>query len=156
RSVEDFAGKSVRIPSVEGYARSLEALGAVPTPVAWTETYMAFTQGVIDVVQSSLEGIKSERFTDGGKYIVNIGHNWEPTGLFIAEAAYETLTAEQKAALLESIGQANAEFWDQAVAGQAELKRELTEGGAEIYEGDPAPWREAILTNLVPSLEEEH
>lgn len=154
-SVEDFGGKTVRIPSVEGYALSLEALGAVPTPVAWTETYMAFSQGIIDVVQSSLSGIKSERFTDHGKYIMNIGHNWEPTGLFISEASWEKLNEEQQAALMESIVTANAEFWAAAEAGEETLKAELVDLGAVIYEGDPTPWREAIIENLTPKLAEE-
>lgn len=151
-SVEQFAGKTVRIPSVEGYSLSLKALGAVPTPVAWTETYMAFSQGIIDVVQSSLSGIKSERFTDHGKYIINIGHNWEPTGLFIADASWSKLNAEQQAALQESIVTANAEFWEAAQAGEETLKGELRDLGAEIYEGDPAPWRAAIIEKLVPEL----
>lgn len=153
--VEDIAGKSVRIPSVEGYARSLEALGATPTPVAWTETYVAFSQGVIDVVQSSLSGIKSEGFADIGKHIVNIGHNWEPTGLFISEARYQTLTDEEKAALHESITQANTEFWQKAVEGEEQLKEELRGDGAVIFEGDPGPWRAKIMSNLVPTLEAE-
>lgn len=153
--VEDIAGKAVRIPSVEGYARSLKALGATPTPVPWTETYVAFSQGVIDVVQSSLAGIKSEGFTEIGKHIVNIGHNWEPTGLFIGEAAYQRLTDDEKKALQESITQANAEFWQKAVEGEDKLKAELRAAGADIYEGDPGPWRDKIMTNLVPGLQSE-
>lgn len=153
--VEDIAGKSVRIPSVEGYARSLKALDATPTPVAWTETYVAFSQGIIDVVQSSLAGIKSEGFTDIGKHIVNIGHNWEPTGLFISEASYQRLTDDEKKVLQESITQANAEFWQKAVEGEEQLKAELRAAGADIYEGDPGPWRDKIMSNLVPGLQSE-
>ncbi|MBN9885856.1 TRAP transporter substrate-binding protein [Salipiger abyssi] len=153
--VEDIKGKKVRIPGVEGYALSLEALGAVPTPVAWTETYMAFSQGVIDVVQSSLSGIKSERFTDSGSYVVNIGHNWEPTGLFIAESAWEKLSEEQQTALMDSIVQANDEAWAKAAEGEEALKDDLRAAGAEIYEGDQGPWRESILENLVPTLAAE-
>ncbi|MBZ8135149.1 TRAP transporter substrate-binding protein [Afifella sp. IM 167] len=155
RTVEDMQGKKVRIPSVEGYARSLEALGAVPTPVAWTETYLAFSQGIIDVVQSSMSGIESERFTDSGKYILNTGHNWEPTGLFINEQVYESLSDEEKTALSEAVTEANAAAWVKAEKGEEELRKTLESRGAEIIDADPAPFRQKIIDNLGPKLEAE-
>ena len=154
-AVADIKGLKVRVPDIAGYVRSVKALDAAPTPIDWTDTYLAFSQGVVDVVQSSMDGIRSTKLTDHGKFILVTDHNWEPTGIIMNEKSYQKLTPEQRKILFDAAIEASEFYWKKAVEDDAAMRRTLMSQGAIVVEEDPAPWRDRILKGLVPDLEKE-
>ena len=54
RAIEDFNGLKIRTQQTPAYVQLFQAAGAIPTPIAWPETYLALQQGTVDASETGL------------------------------------------------------------------------------------------------------
>lgn len=101
RSPEDM--KELKIRTVENPAnmKFVEAFGAIPTPIAFGELYMALRQGVVDGAECSIALINDMKFYEVGKNVVLDGHIYTPLILFVNDEAWKKLSADQQQVLFE-------------------------------------------------------
>ena len=154
-TMQDIKGLKVRIPDVAGNARSLKALGATPTPINFADSYLAFSQGVVDAIPVSLDGIRSAKFTDIGKYVLITEHNWEPTGIYMNEKSYQKLSPAQQKIAFDAAIEASDFYWKKYMESEVGIRQLIKQRGGVLIETDPTPWREHIVNNLVPELDKE-
>jgi TRAP-type C4-dicarboxylate transport system substrate-binding protein len=57
RSPEDLEGLKLRVPELPTYIKSWKVFGANPTPIGYSDMFMALKQGVVDGQENPLEVI---------------------------------------------------------------------------------------------------
>ena len=104
-TVDDIAGLKLRTVPGESYMAIWEALGANPTPLAYSELYTALQQGVVDSAENDYTSfmLKEHHKTDNGKYITETHHDYTTRLLLMSGHFYDGLTDEQKAWIDEAV-----------------------------------------------------
>ena len=76
KSPEDLKGLKIRVMETPLYITLVKALGAAPTPIAWTETYTSLQQGVVDGQENPVSVIIQAKFAEVQKYLTLDGHTY--------------------------------------------------------------------------------
>ncbi len=98
---EDMKGLKIRIPNIPLRKASFLALGASPTPMAFSEVYLALKQGVVDCQENPLAQIVTAKFYEVQKYLILSGHALNPEILLINEKKFKDLSASAQGVLKE-------------------------------------------------------
>lgn len=147
----DLAGVNLRMPGSDAWQFLGRALGANPTPLAFTEIYTALQTGAVDGQDNPLPTVVDSKFYEVTKQIALTSHLVDLNYVAFSKSVWDGLTPEQQAAVQKA-----AE--DAAEAGrQAQLKKEedlvafLREQGLEVYEPDLAAFRSHVQAQYVGS-----
>jgi len=70
----DMKGLKIRVPNAPAYVLFPKAVGANPTPMAFSEVYLALQQGVVDAQENPLPTIQAKRFYEVQTDINLTGH----------------------------------------------------------------------------------
>lgn len=103
---EDLAGVKVRTPPDPMTVDIFKALGANPTPLAFSELYIALQQGVVDGQENPLMNIHSSKLYEVQKYISLTGHKYEATPLLASKMVFDGLSKADQKAVLEAAAEA--------------------------------------------------
>lgn len=144
-SAEDIAGLKVRVPQIRVFIDSWEAMGAVPTPLNFSEVFLAMNTGVIDGAFGNPSATYPNNFHESGPYVVRTGDTSSSMALFINEARWQSLTDEQRAALQAAADEAIAWVREEAVGEMEGVLDQMRADGATISDIDSGPLREATL-----------
>jgi tripartite ATP-independent transporter DctP family solute receptor len=98
----DLKGLKVRVMETPLYVNMLKAVGANPTPIAWTETYTALQTGVVDGQENPIGSILSGKLFEVQKYTTLDGHVYGVDWFVINEKFYKSLPAELQYIVLDS------------------------------------------------------
>ncbi|MBP5981733.1 MAG: TRAP transporter substrate-binding protein [Halomonas sp.] len=140
---EDLRGLKIRTPPDEMTVDIFEALGANPTPMNFSELYIALEQGVVDGQENPLMNTYSSKLHEVQDYISLTGHKYESTPLLMSKMMWDMLTPEQQQAVQEAADEAG-EFNRQAsLEADEKLRTLLEDAGVAINEVDTAPFVEA-------------
>ncbi len=71
---DDLRGVKVRVMNNEVYIGLFNALGAMPTPMAYGEVYTALSTGVIDAAENDTSGYLAMKFYEPAKYFSMTSH----------------------------------------------------------------------------------
>ena len=138
-TLDDLDGKKLRVGS-ESVGRTVEALGAVPVQSPLSEIYESLSTGIVDGVAMNLEAAKSFNLIDvlpnattipGGIYNLTMS-------ILINEDAWNGLTEDQRAAILEISGEPLArELGQWQDRNDAEAREALEAAGSTVVEASP-------------------
>ncbi len=67
-AISDLKGLKLRVPEVKSYIEAWKTLGTSPTPISWSEVYLALGQGIVDAVEGSLTDLYHSKFHELAKY----------------------------------------------------------------------------------------
>ncbi|HHV11473.1 MAG TPA: TRAP transporter substrate-binding protein [Clostridiales bacterium] len=97
-TVEDLKGLKIRTQPNDIHVKSFEALGALVTPIAYTELYSALQQGVIDAAENDPSNFYQMKFYEVCKYYSLTEHIQQvATGIaLVSQKFYDSLTDEEK------------------------------------------------------------
>lgn len=141
----DLKGIKLRMPGGEGWQFVGEAMGANPTPLAFTEVYTALQTGAIDGQDNPLPADKSMKFYEVTKQIILTDHLVANNQFSISMSKWNSMNAEQQAKVQEcAINFQNA--LDKVTLDQeAELQTFLKDQGLKIYAPDKEAFRNHVL-----------
>jgi len=74
RKPEDVKGLKIRVPLLPPMVSTWKALGASPTPIAFTELFTALQQGVVEAQENPYQIIYDSSFFDVQKYLIETNH----------------------------------------------------------------------------------
>jgi len=134
----DIKGLKVRVMQNPAHMALVEAMGGNPTPIAFSELYMALQQGVVDAMECPIVLIHDMKFYEVQSQLVLDGHLYNPLFVFVNEAFYQKLSDKQKKALDEAsrmFGLAHCGF-NQEANGIALAN--LAKNGMTVYKPTPA------------------
>jgi TRAP-type transport system periplasmic protein len=136
RTLDDLKGLVIRVPRNEIMIASYQAWGINPTPLAWTETFTALQQRVVDGQDNPYITVHAMKFDEVQKYITNIRYIFSLEPLIISEAVFQKQTPELQRAILEAGREATDHSYSYLLATEDSIKQELIAKGMEIT--DPA------------------
>ncbi|OIP86664.1 MAG: C4-dicarboxylate ABC transporter [Rhodobacterales bacterium CG2_30_65_12] len=140
----DLAGVNLRMPGTDAWQFLGKALGANPTPMAFTEVYAALASGSVDGQDNPLPTVVDAKFYEVTSQIVLTSHLVDWNFIAFSKAVYDSLTPEQQAAV-EAAAWAAADFGRaNQLQKEADLVSFLEGKGLAIYEPDLAAFRAAV------------
>lgn len=102
KSPADLKGLKIRVQETPVYVNMLRAVGASPTPVAWTETYTSLQTGVVDGQENPVGSILSGKIYEVQKYVTLDGHVYGVDWFIINEKFFRSLPADLQYIVLDS------------------------------------------------------
>jgi tripartite ATP-independent transporter DctP family solute receptor len=94
KSPADMKGLKIRVMETPVYVNMVKALGAAPTPIAWSETYTALQQKVVDGEENPVATIMQAKLYEVQKYMILDGHSYGVDFFLINEKFYQSLPKE--------------------------------------------------------------
>jgi tripartite ATP-independent transporter DctP family solute receptor len=141
----DMAGIKLRMPPGEAWQFVGTALGANPSPVAFTEVYTALQTGAIDAQENPLGADKVMKFFEVTSQIVLTGHLIANNQFSIALKKWSALTPAQQQKVQAAADKFSDAITAQALKDEAELLDYFKGQGLEIYKPDVAAFRKHVL-----------
>jgi TRAP-type transport system periplasmic protein len=140
----DLAGVKLRMPGSESWMFLGRALGANPTPMAFTEVYTGLQTGAIDGQDNPLPTDKDAKFYEVTKQIVLTSHLVDLNYLTVSKKVFDKMSPANQAKLQKAADDA-AEFGRQK---QLKLEEELVQffkdKGLKVYEPDVNAFRSHV------------
>lgn len=147
----DMQGLKIRVQQSKVYIEMMKSLGAIGTPIAFTELYSALQQGVVDGQENPAATIATMKFYDVQKYLIKTGHIISGVYIWTNEKFLTALPADLQKAIKEAATEAAA--W--ANAGSFKLEDEFLKRLTEEYKMTPVePDRQAFIEAAQPLLAE--
>lgn len=100
---DDLSGVKLRTPDAPIYKTNLGAMGAVVTPLALNELYMALQQGVVDAQENPTTIIDTMKLYEVQSDLSLTGHMIQGLHVSVSETAWDSLTPEEQQLLDEAI-----------------------------------------------------
>jgi len=150
RTPDDLSGLIVRIPNVPLFASVWGALGANPTPMAFSEVFTSLQQNVIDGQENPLDLIRSGSLFEVQRYVNLTEHVYGWIYLTIGEDFFQSLPEDLQAAVLEAGRVAEAYEHSLFLDALVEHEQFLRDAGMEFVTVD----REAFAALAAPAVEE--
>lgn len=142
KSVEDMKGLKIRVPSNIMWTATMEALGAAPTTIQWSEVYSALDQGVVDAAEAPLATIYSSKLQEAAKNIALTGHFTGIIGLQMSQSVWDSMSDEQQKILAECIAEQGKIYSEKILASEQGYREKLTSEGVTFFEVDRQPFME--------------
>ena len=141
----DLNGVKLRMPGGEGWQFVGEALGANPTPLAFTEVYTALQTGAIDGQDNPLPADKAMKFYEVTDQIILTGHLIANNQFTISLAKWNSLNEEQQGKVKECAMQFQNALDKVTLDQEAELVDFFKGEGLDVYEPDKKAFRTHVL-----------
>lgn len=100
-SIDDMKGLKIRVPETDIWIKSMSALGANPTPVAFSETFTALQQGVVSAVENPLSAMYTMRFHEVCPNLALTNHTVSCTTILYSESNFQKLPEDLQKILRE-------------------------------------------------------
>lgn len=136
RTVDDMAGLKVRVVPNPLHIAIFQALGANPTPMPYGEVYTALQTGVLDGSEINASSVYAERLYENAKFFTTTGQFFFPGVLVVNKALFESLSEEQRRALVEAAARTIAPQVEAAAAQEKEAIAGIEEAGVEVIAFD--------------------
>ena len=143
-SPSDMKGLKIRVPNAPAYILFPQAVGANPTPMAFSEVYLALQQGAVDAQENPLPTIKAKKFHEVQSHINLTGHITNSTFSVVSGARLARMSEADKAALRAALVETADWITEQVVASEAELANWFRAQGVTVNEVDRAPFIAAV------------
>jgi TRAP-type transport system periplasmic protein len=144
-TLADLKDMKLRLREVETEVETFKALGAIPVPIPWPETYTALQTGVVAGLEQPLYTFNSSKIYEVTKYISMTGHFQGALGIVISEKTFQALSPAHKQAIVESATAAlhvGNEFVDRA---DAQAYKDLQAHGMKFNTvADLGPFKAAV------------
>ena len=96
KNLADVQGLKVRVPQNPIMLASWEAWGANPISMAWTETFTALQQGVIDGQDNPYIVNNTMKFYEIQDYVTEIHHQYSLQPLLIGKRTFDKMSDEER------------------------------------------------------------
>jgi TRAP-type transport system periplasmic protein len=126
-SPDDLKGLKIRTMENQVHIAAFRALGALPTPMSWTEVLTSLQQGTIDGQENPISILVSTKLWQVQKYVTLSRHVFTPISFTMSQAFFDKLSAAEKDAVRKAavVGiKANRKYVDDVeTSGVEELRK---------------------------------
>ena len=133
---EDLKGLKIRTPEDSMTIAIFEALGAAPSPLAFSELYLALQQGTYDAQENPVANIYANNFQDVQSNLAMTNHKYECKNMIFSLSKWNSYPEDVQELLKEAAVQFGNEHRQAIVDSQDEQLAELEEAGMEVTEVD--------------------
>ncbi|WP_304502131.1 TRAP transporter substrate-binding protein [Brachybacterium sp. FME24] len=136
-SPDDLAGKKIRVQESEIFLRLITNIGAVPTPMAYSEVYTGLQAGVLDGAENNEISYVTQRHYEVAGHFTKTNHLVGFDFLLANTDLLEEMDEVDRDAVREAWAETQSEFveiWKQETA---DATQEMLDRGVIITEPDP-------------------
>lgn len=134
----DMQGLKIRVIQGPGYVAAYEALGAQPTPMSYSELYMAMQNGAIDAAENSPDVFLQDRFAEVSKIYSRTRIMYMPALILMSKASFDRLSSEDQALIREASAEASTYATAHYLKDYAASFETMKSGNVEVVEPDLA------------------
>lgn len=143
-SIADFKGLKLRVPNAKPNLNYAKLSGASPTPMAFSEVYLALQTNAVDGQENPLPTIKTMKFYEVQKNLAMTNHIVNDQMVIIAEATWQKLSDKEKDIVEKAVKKAGEAHTANVKKQEAELVSFFEKEGVNVTYPDLAPFREAM------------
>lgn len=154
RSPEDLVGLKLRVPELDIYIKAWEVFGANPTPLAFSDMFMALRQGVVDGQENPLEVIYTNNLHEVQNYVMETDHLLSFYILAVGDNYYDRFSKMEQQVIQQAVDQA-CEFHDNLMAEYEKLYREEIEKSGTKFIGIEREPFEKLANEKLPLIFED-
>jgi TRAP-type transport system periplasmic protein len=153
----DLKGVRIRTIGEPLWIKTIGAMGAVPTPMAWAEVYPSIQTGVIDGAEAQPSAIRGAKLYEVVTNITLTEHIFLMSGLIVSDKWLQSLPADMRKIVVEEAKTAGASALKTNVDQADKIFEEIRGRGVKVTAIDKTPFRNAVqpvytelgLTNMV-------
>jgi tripartite ATP-independent transporter DctP family solute receptor len=153
---DELNGLKLRVPNVPLFVKVWEALGAKPTPMAFSEVFTSLQNNTIDAQENPLALIKSASFFEVQKYVNQTEHviSW----IYVVGSAKKlaAMKPEHRQAIEAAAKAAQAYERELFLADEKQLEADLKAKGMQFVKVDKAAFaaksKAAVAASLKPEI----
>jgi len=157
----DLNGVRVRTIGQPLWVETINAMGAVATPLPWAEVYPSLQTGVIDGAEAQPSAIWGAKLYEVIKNVTLTQHIFLMSGMLVSDAWIKSLPADLQAIVTEESKRWGASALKSNVDGAEKIFNDIRATGVEVTAIDIAPFRDAVkpvwekleLTDLVAEVQ---
>lgn len=149
RSIEapgDLAGLKIRTPENAMTLAIFNALGASPSPLAFSELYLALSQGSFDGQENPIANIHASKFDEVQDYLSMTNHKYEALVFLVSESVYQKMPADVRDVIAEAAKTFGQKHREMVRNDEAKMIEELVERGMVLSRPDLGPFQEATAS----------
>ena len=147
---EDLQDLKLRTPKSVWRVKMFKAYGANPTPLSFSEVFVALQTGTFDGQENPLAQIASGKFQEVQKYLSMTGHVYTPAYVTVGIEHWNKLPADVRQILQTAAQETQAFVYETAAKMEVDLLAELKRGGIQVNDAD----KEAFIRASKPIYEE--
>jgi tripartite ATP-independent transporter DctP family solute receptor len=154
---KDLEGLKIRTTPNPAHVQAFKIMGAIPTPMPFTEVYLALESGTVDGQENPLSIIYSNRFHEVQKHLSMTRHAYTVSITVMNQQKFRSLSEAHQKIVLDAAKEA-AQF-------QRELNRKadtealeaIRKAGVEVVENvDTQPFQAMVLDPVKASYVKDH
>ena len=152
-TLEDLKGVIVRVPKNEIMIDTYKSWGINPTPMAWSETFTALQQKVVDGQDNPYATVAAMQFYEVQKYITPIRYLFSIEPLIISEQLFQSQSPEMQKIILDAGMEATKHSQKFLAESEDAIKKDLVENKGMIITmpaNDEKEWIEAATKAVWP------
>ena len=147
----DLARINLRMPGTDAWQFLGAALGAAPTPMAFSEVYTALSTGAVDGQDNPLPTVVDQKFYEVTKQIAMTAHLVDLNYIAFSAETWDKLDPEQQMTVQRAADAAAAYGRLKQLDKENNLADFIRSQGVEIYTPDLAAFREHVQAQYVGS-----
>lgn len=139
----DLKGLMIRTPENPAQIITFNTLGAIATPMPFSELYTALLQGVVDGQENPLQQIYNSRFYEVQNYCAKTSHIYNSAFIIVSERFWKTLAPEEQALIRECALLSSLRQLQQMEALDIDLEKKLRDAGITFTYPDQSLFQQA-------------
>lgn len=143
-SISDFKGLKLRVPNAKPNLNYAKLSGASPTPMAFSEVYLALQTNAVDGQENPLPTIKTMKFYEVQKNLAITNHIVNDQMVIISETTWQKLSEADRKIVTAAVAKAGAAHTASVKKQEAELVAFFESQGVNVTYPDLAPFRQAM------------
>lgn len=146
---EDMKNLKIRVPNAPSYVLFPKAVGANPTPMAFSEVYLALQQKVVDAQENPLPTIQFKKFYEVQSNINLTAHVTNSLIVVVSGSTLKKMDEADQKALKKALKNASSWASDQIVQAEIDLVAWFREKGIKVNEVDRKPFMDIVKPHLL-------
>lgn len=133
-SLEDMKGLKLRVPNAPSNLNFAKYSGAAPTPMAFSEVYLALQTNSVDGQENPLSAVRAQKFYEVQPYLAMTNHILNDQLYVVGNMTMEELPEDLQQAVKDAAAEAAVYHTQLFVDEEASLKEFFKENGVTITE----------------------
>jgi TRAP-type transport system periplasmic protein len=141
----DLKGLKVRVPPTADFVKIFQQLGASPTPIPQTQTYMSLQTGVVEGTMGSDDAALAYKYTEVTKYDINLHYQIILNNPIVSERFFQSLPKDLQDILLSAAAEAAVWNNQQIEIAAGSMKGQIEQAGVKVIDvNDIDDWKAAV------------
>ena len=155
---DDLDELIIRVPNAPSYVVAWKAIGAKPTPMAFSEVFSSLQQGTIEAQENPFAMIKNAGFSEVQKYLNLTGHVISWGYPLVGEKQFQMLPDDLKVIFLQAAKEMQTYEHRLFLENESKVQEELKAAGMVFVKVDKNAFIEngekAVYQSLSPEMQE--